>query len=112
MVEASCHCGAVRIEIATAPETVTQCGCSICSRLGTLWAYYPPASVRLIPPSGATEIYSWGEKKLEFHRCRICGNTTHWAAVDKTVSRMGVNARLMPPEIVRAATLKEISGPG
>ncbi len=62
MIEASCHCGAVRIETDEAPETVTECNCSICRRLGTLWAYYSPSSVRITPPEGATTSYAWGEK--------------------------------------------------
>ena len=48
--------------------------------------------------NGPTEIYMWGDRELEFHRCRTCGCVTHWSAVDRTEERMGVNARLMPPE--------------
>ena len=39
MIAGSCHCGAVKIAVAEAPATVTSCNCSICRRLGTLWAY-------------------------------------------------------------------------
>ena len=28
MIEATCHCGAVRIEVPSAPEAVTACNCS------------------------------------------------------------------------------------
>jgi hypothetical protein len=85
MVEASCHCGAVRLECNAAPETVTDCNCSICRRYGVLWAYYSPAQVRLVAPNGATESYTWGKHSLEFHRCRACGCVTHWAAMDNYV---------------------------
>jgi hypothetical protein len=110
MIEASCHCGAQRIEIDTAPETVTDCNCSICRRLGVLWAYYSPRQVRLIPPSGATSIYMWDDRSIEFHSCAVCGCTTHWSAVDKTRDRMGVNARLMDPEVLAAARLRHLDG--
>ena len=53
MIEASCECGAVRLEIETPPETVGDCNCSICRRYGALWAYYPLAQVRV---SGATTV--------------------------------------------------------
>ena len=43
MVESSCHCGAITLRIDTAPETVTDCNCSICRRYGVLWAYYRPS---------------------------------------------------------------------
>ena len=112
MIEASCHCGAVRIEVAAAPETVTDCACSICRRRGALWAYYSPRDVRIVADDGATSIYLWGDKELETHTCKICGCTTHWVAVDKSYDRMGVNARLMEPEILAAAAVRKIAGPG
>lgn len=111
MIEASCHCGAVRMEIETAPDTVTDCACSICRRKGALWAYYSPKQVRLIPASGATAIYMWGDRELEFHSCKICACSTHWSAVDKSYDRMGVNARLMAPEVLAAAKVHKSAGP-
>lgn len=107
MTEASCHCGAVRIEVARAPETVTDCNCSICRRYGTLCAYYSPKEVRV---AGATDTYQWGDKSLYFHRCKVCGCVTHWVAVDKTLDRMGVNARLMEPAVLAAARIRHFDG--
>ena len=111
MIEASCHCGAVRMEIASAPEEVTDCACSICRRKGALWAYYSPKQVRIIPPSGATAIYMWGDRELEFHSCKVCACSTHWSPVDKTYDRMGVNARMMAPEVLGAARVHKSAGP-
>lgn len=107
MIEASCHCGAVRIEVPSAPETVTSCNCSICRRLGTLCAYYPPAAVAV---HGATDTYVWGDRSMAFHRCKICGCNTHWSPSDPALDRMGVNARLMAPEIVAAARIRKFDG--
>ena len=97
MIEASCHCGAVRFAVETAPDEVNDCNCSICRRYGALWAYYHPQQVRFVTENGPTDIYMWGDRKLEFHRCRTCGCISHWSAVDRALGRMGVNARLMPP---------------
>jgi len=110
VIEASCHCGAVRLTCDDAPTEVTSCNCSICRRYGVLWAYYPPARVRLEPAEAATDIYQWDDRSIEFHRCRTCGTVTHWAAVDKSVNRMGVNARLMDPGIVERARLRFLDG--
>ena len=44
-MEAKCHCGQVRIDVPRPPEWVAACNCSLCSKLGTLWAYYPDAEV-------------------------------------------------------------------
>jgi hypothetical protein len=110
MIEATCHCGAVRIETDEAPETVTECNCSICRRRGTLWAYYAPRDVRIHPAEGATTRYSWGDKSIEFHACKICDCTTHWASTDKAFDRMAINARLMAPELLKAVRLHKHDG--
>ncbi len=105
MIEAVCDCGAVRLGVATAPEKLNDCQCDWCQRLGALWTYYPKDKVQLICEPGATEIYQRGSRRLEFHRCKVCGLTTHWASVDPTRRRMGVNARLMPRKVRAAARL-------
>jgi hypothetical protein len=111
MIEASCHCGHVKMEIARAPRRVTSCNCSICRRTGALLAYYKPSQVRFTgKKTPAAKIYKWGDKMLEFHHCPKCFCFTHWSAVDKTYDRMGVNARLMPPEILAKARVRHFDG--
>ncbi len=112
MIEASCHCGAVRLEIDTPPQTVTDCNCSICRRLGVLWAYYSPKQVRRIPASGVTDTYMWDDRSIEFHHCKICGCTAYWWPVDPSVDRMGVNARLMDPKTLAGVTVRKLDGAG
>jgi hypothetical protein len=107
-VEASCHCGAVRLKIDSPPLEVTNCNCSICRRYGVLWAYYLPAQVRIT--GGATDVYMWDDKSIEFHRCRDCGCVTHWVPVDSAMNRMGVNARLLPPEVLAGARVLRLDG--
>lgn len=109
-IETSCHCGAIQVVIDSAPQQVTNCNCSICRRYGVLWAYYSPKQVRFTPENPATDIYMWGPRGIEFHRCRHCGCVTHWAAVDKTRDRLGVNARLMAPEILARARIRRLDG--
>ena len=110
MLESTCHCGAVRLEIDATLDEVTDCNCSICRRYGVLWAYYSPTQVSIHPPEGATDIYMWSDREIEFHRCRNCGCVTHWAPVDKNVDRMGVNARLMPLEVLTKARVRKFDG--
>jgi len=109
-IEASCHCGAVRLEIASTPDSVTDCNCSICRRYGVLWAYYSPKQVRIIPPSGATDTYVWDDRSIEFHRCKHCGCVTHWAAIDANPERMGINARMMHPDILKPLRIRKLDG--
>jgi len=38
-MEGSCHCGRVSWALATPPESITACNCTVCRRYGVLWAY-------------------------------------------------------------------------
>jgi hypothetical protein len=68
----------------------------------------------------ATDIYMWGPRLTEFHRCKHCGCVTHWALADKTrdralamgesADRMGVNARLMAPEVLARVRVRHLDG--
>ncbi|HEY1991659.1 MAG TPA: GFA family protein [Gammaproteobacteria bacterium] len=109
MVVASCHCGKVTLELEAAPQQVTSCNCSICRRYGTLCAYYRPSQVRV---SGETDTYRWGDKSIAFHRCTDCGCVTHWTAVDPKIDqdRMGVNARMLAPELLAQARVRRFDG--
>jgi hypothetical protein len=108
MVEASCHCGKIRLQI-DAPREVTACNCSICRRYGVLWAYCPVASVHG-RDDAETDTYVCHSRSQAFHRCPACGCVTHWRAFDTKRERMGVNARLLPPEILAAARVRHLDG--
>jgi hypothetical protein len=111
MIRATCHCRAVKLEIARPPDTVTQCNCSICRRLGTLWAYYAPREVEVIAMAGATVPYAWGDRTIAFHHCKVCGCLTHWRSLgDLDVGRMGVNARLIDPSELADVTVRYFDG--
>src|SRR3569623_961048 len=109
MIEGTCHCGAVRIEVAEAPTQVTDCNCSICRRVGSLWEYYAPAQVRIVVP---TATYRRGDKTSDFHHCAVCGCTTHWSPIAgvRDTDRMGINARLLGAEILERARLQRLDG--
>ena len=111
MLTASCHCGAVRIEVEAAPEYLNQCGCSVCRRYGVLWGYYQVDRVRLGFGPEATEVYTWGPGELEFHRCRGCGCVSHWRSVDRSYTRIGINGRLFEPGDVEGVEVRRTPGP-
>ncbi len=107
MIEASCHCGAVRLAIDQPPQMLTECNCSLCRRLGGLWAYYHPDQVRV---TGETVAYVQGDRTLQTHHCPSCGCTTHWRALDPNSTRMGVNTRLMAPQVLAGVTVRKLDG--
>ena len=111
MLKTSCHCGAVSIELPRAPETLTDCDCSICRRYGTLWAYYPAAQVRVLAAPGATAAYAWGEQSIRFVRCATCGCLTHWEATSPGhPDRVGVNARNFAPAQLGDFRIRRLDG--
>jgi hypothetical protein len=111
MLSATCHCGAVRIEIPRRPSEVTNCNCSICRRLGTLWAYYELGTVNVQGHPEHTDEYIQGDKTLRFVRCKTCGCTTHWEPLDPAAkSRIGVNIRNFDPEAIGDVRIRLLDG--
>lgn len=111
MLTATCHCGAVRVEVPHKPRRLTSCNCSICHRYGTLWAYYKASTVRLVCARGATSSYAWGEKSIEFVHCKKCGCVMQWRVTKKRPdSRTGVNARNLEPEAIASARIRRLDG--
>jgi hypothetical protein len=112
MIRGECHCGAVAFELSRQPEEATSCNCSICRRSGMLCAYFEPGEVWWRSPEGATESYVWGERTIEFHRCRVCGVATHWSPIPgrAPANRMGLNARLLPLEILESLKIRRFDG--
>jgi hypothetical protein len=74
----SCHCGAVTMELPFTPETANDCNCSICRRLGAVWAYYEFGTVKVTGHPEHNQEYIQGEKILRTIRCSGCGCVTHW----------------------------------
>ncbi len=105
----SCHCGKVRIEVANPPAWVGSCNCSLCTRMGTLMAYYHPDEVD-IGPAGETDPYIWGDECIGIHHCRTCGCLTHWSSLGADYGRMGVNARLLEGFDPEAVEVRPIDG--
>lgn len=111
MIEASCHCGAIRLRAAERPQRLTACNCSLCRRLGTLWAYYPREQVTITAGAGATVPYIQGDRTLAIHRCPACGCVTHWEGLPAgDASRIAVNARMMEPSEIADIPVRRFDG--
>ena len=111
MIVGTCHCGAVKIEIPFIPETLTSCNCSLCRRLGSLWAYYEFGSVRISGHPENTQEYIQGDKTLKTIRCGNCGCTTHWEPINAEPGvRHGVNLRNFDPALLETAKIRRFDG--
>jgi hypothetical protein len=110
MIEASCHCGSVRIEVPRKPRTLTDCNCSICRRTGARWAYYQAANVRIQGARDSMSSYLWGERRIRFVRCKTCGCLMHWQAAKNPGGRMGVNMRNVDPQELKGVRVRHLDG--
>ena len=110
--DSACHCGAVSVRLARAPEALSECNCSLCFSHGMLWAYYSPREVAI---TGETRRYSRADRaspNSHLHFCGTCGCATHWSATEGLIERMGgavdvmgVNMRLFDPARLSGLTL-------
>jgi hypothetical protein len=111
MLRGSCHCGAVSFRLNTAPEWLTECNCSICRRIGGLWAHAEIEQIVIEGGRDATLAYSWGDRNLAFHTCRTCGCTTHWENLHpEKSSRMAVNGRMAAPADIAGIRIRRFDG--
>lgn len=111
MPSATCHCGAVRITVPALPTEITNCNCSICRRLGTLWGYYQVAQVQVHGHPEQTQSYIQGDRTLRTVRCKTCGCTLLWEPLDTAPdARMGVNMRNFDPTLVGRTRMRLLDG--
>lgn len=108
VTKAECHCGAVSIPIAVAPDEVTDCNCSFCHTHGVLWAYFEVDMLGALPDPATTDSYAWNGRHVDFHWCRTCGCLTHWVPRDRARSKRGVNARLLPRSVLDTARIRHL----
>jgi hypothetical protein len=111
MLTASCHCGAVTIELSHAPESLTECNCSICRRYGARWAYYTRETARVHCAANAPATYRWNDRVIDFCHCTTCGCLTHYEDVEEGPGgRVAVNARMLPTAVTEIIPLRYFDG--
>ena len=108
MMQATCDCGLVSIEVPGPPAYLNECQCSICRRYGVRWGYWRGDEVRLV---GETDAYVRDGGTLEFHRCKRCGCVTHWHPPEQGSARIGVNGRLLEPAALSGVPIRVTEGP-
>jgi hypothetical protein len=111
MLKGHCHCNAVSFTFDHHPKWLVDCNCSICHRLGAIWAHGPTSSIKISAPDNGTHTYEWGDKMLIFHSCKTCGCTTHWQNKDPSKDApMAVNTNLCDEESLQGLQLRQFDG--
>ena len=92
----ACHCGAVSVSLPAPPAEITRCNCTLCSKLGVTWGYYPPADVILNDaPLDEYRRADVATPSLAFDRCATCGCTIRWRSlVERDPPSTGINMNL------------------
>lgn len=115
-ISGSCHCKATRFEVDVAPETVTACTCSFCSKRGALWGYYKKAEVRILAKEKQST-YQWRTHTVRHNFCSVCGCTTYTEAPDFSTGApnfdnpmVNINARLLDDFDLDAVPVVVIDG--
>ena len=107
----SCHCGAVRLTLPSLPEKATRCNCSLCRRVGGVWAYYEFGTVLIDGHPDQTVDYVQGDKTLRTIRCKTCGIVTHWEPLpSKAGARHGVNLNNFEPKLLESVHIRRFDG--
>jgi hypothetical protein len=108
---ATCHCGRATIRLSRAPESVTQCNCSLCSKTGFRGVYFSSEELVI---AGEFDSYVRSDLKQAYlanHRCKTCGILTHWTPLsDPPHERVGVNARLIDESLLEGVPVKLVDG--
>ena len=114
MITASCHCGAVTIEMARKPRKMTACNCSICRRYGAIWAYFQRKTVRVIAEQSCLTAYTWRNGVRQYMHCRLCGCVTHYERAEKRADgsdTLAVNMRNIDhPSLIASLPIKLLDG--
>ena len=76
---ASCHCGAVVLELSlpNGIENPRRCDCSICRRKGAMVGSVPLAGIKILKGKDVLKCYEFNTKTAKHYFCSICGIYTH-----------------------------------
>ena len=110
-LQGSCHCGAVTITLPYPPLKATRCNCSICRRLGAVYAYFDLGTVLIQGHPEHTEAYIFGDKTLRTLRCKTCGCATHWEPLGEApTGQHGVNLNNFDPALLERVDVRRFDG--
>ena len=76
---ASCHCGAVVLEL-DLPDGIVdprRCDCSMCRRRGAVMAGVPLAGLTIIQGADVLSLYQFNTRVAKHYFCSRCGIYTH-----------------------------------
>jgi hypothetical protein len=95
-VRASCHCGAVVLDVTLSDglATARRCDCSYCARRGAVVVSAPLDGVRVVQGAEALTLYQFNTQTAQHWFCKVCGIYTHHRRRSNPLE-YGVNATIL-----------------
>jgi hypothetical protein len=107
----SCHCGAIAYTVEVDPATAITCNCSICTRLGAVWAFAPATKFKLIKGEGELGDYQFNKHVAHHRYCPSCGIESFAQGKGKDGShQVGINLRCCEGIDVNKLSPKQVDG--
>jgi len=106
----SCHCGAIAFEVEGELKEVTDCNCSICSRLGHLMWFVPRSALRLLTPEANLAAYTFGTGTIKHQFCPKCGVHPFGEGIDPVHAMAAINVRCLEGVDLSTLPVKHFDG--
>lgn len=90
----SCHCGCIAFDLDLDVSEAPKCNCTICAKLGAVWAYASKTKFTLTSCEAKQGHYQFAKKHLHHRFCTACGVESYAedTAPDGTAA-VGINLR-------------------
>ena len=105
-----CHCGRVRFEaLAPARVRVSDCNCSMCSKVGFLHLVVRAEHFKLLSGSDVLTTYTFNTGTAKHLFCSVCGIKSFYVPRSHP-DGFSVNARCLDPGTVEEMTVFAVNG--
>lgn len=105
-----CHCGRVRFEVlAAAKLLVSECNCSICSKVGYQHLVVPADRFKLVSGSEVLTTYTFNTRTAKHLFCSVCGIKSFYVPRSHP-DGFSVNARCLDAGTVEEITIHQFDG--
>jgi hypothetical protein len=105
-----CHCGRVRFEVlAPAKLLVSECNCSICSKVGYQHLVVPADRFKLVSGSEVLTTYTFNTHTAKHLFCSVCGVKSFYVPRSHP-DGFSVNARCLDAGTVEEITIRPFDG--
>jgi hypothetical protein len=89
MLNLSCLCGKIAVELAKRPDFIHECNCALCSKTGARWGYFHPSEVSVTGDASGYRRDDKDDPNAEVRFCSNCGSTSHFVLTENAVAKFG-----------------------